>query len=85
MHIPSLVKIHYLLKLSSRNEYMDMLQADNSRDKLEKNKNKSLKQLYSTIVLSGEITLSKIDEIYPIAIPNQISIMSMHIPGLKIH
>ena len=31
MHIPSLVKIHlYLLKLSSRNENMDLSQADNS-------------------------------------------------------
>ena len=31
MHIPSLVKIHwYLLKLSSRNENTDVLQADNS-------------------------------------------------------
>ena len=31
MHIPSLVKIHcYILKLSSGNENMDMLLADNS-------------------------------------------------------
>ena len=34
----------------------------------------------------GHITMSKFDEIYPLAIPNQISTISMHIPSLvKIH
>ena len=34
----------------------------------------------------GQITLSKFDEIHPLAIPNQISTISMHIPSLvKIH
>ena len=34
----------------------------------------------------GQITLSKIDEICPLTIPNQISTMSMHTPSLmKIH
>ena len=34
----------------------------------------------------GQITVSKIDEIRPLAIPNQISTISMHIPSLvKIH
>ena len=34
----------------------------------------------------GQITSSKIDEICPLAIPNQISTISMHIPSLaKIH
>ena len=34
----------------------------------------------------GQITLSKIDEICPLAIPNQISTISIHIPSLvKIH
>ena len=34
----------------------------------------------------GQITQSKVDEICPLAIPNQISTISMHIPSLvKIH
>ena len=32
----------------------------------------------------GQINLSKIDEICPLAIPNQISTISMHIPSLVI-
>ena len=39
---------------------------------------------YNTPSLScqGQITLSIIDEICPLAIPNQISFISMHVPGL---
>ena len=56
MHIASLIKRPcYLLKLSSRNENMDVSRADNS---------------------------VKIDEICPLAILNQISLMSMHIASL---
>ena len=39
---------------------------------------------YNTPPLSchGQITLSYIDEIFPLAIPNQISLISMHVPSL---
>ena len=37
--------------------------------------------LMANIVLR-QITLSKIDEICPLAIPNQISLISIHIPSL---
>ena len=43
---------------------------------------------YNTMPSSyhGQITLSNIEEICPLAIPNQISFISMHVPGLvKIH
>ena len=57
MHIASLVKMPcYLLKLSSRNENMELC----------------LRQ----------ITPHKIDEICPLAIPNMISLLSIHIASL---
>ena len=39
---------------------------------------------YNTPSLScrGQITLSNIDETFPLAIPNQISFISMHVPSL---
>ena len=40
--------------------------------------------IYNTPLLSccGQITLSNIDKICPLAIPNQISLISMHVPSL---
>ena len=39
-----------------------------------------------SLLCQGQITLSKIDEICPLAIQNQISTISMHIPSLvRIH
>ena len=48
------------------------------------NSNKNVKRWYTTIILlrCGQIPPSKIDEICPLAIPNQISLISMHVPSL---
>ena len=51
MYTPSLVKIHYLLKLSSKTKIW---------------------------ICIGQITVSKIEEICPLAIPNLTSVISMH-------
>ena len=109
MHIAGLVKIHwYLPKLSSVNENLDVLLADNSvknwwnlpismpKPDLH-NINAQTKFCGNPLTLDchpetkiwtfrRQITLSKINEICPLTIPNQISTISMHIPSmLKIH
>ena len=44
---------------------------------------KTLNYMYNTLSsCSKQITLSIIDEIYPLAIPNKISFISMHVPSL---
>ena len=45
--------------------------------------NKNVKPLYPTIiVLWADMSVSKTDEICPLAIQNQISLISMHVPSL---
>ena len=51
-----------------------------------KNKQKKTKKQKKKQTYRGQITLSKVDEICPLTIPNQIFTISMHTPSLmKIH
>ena len=43
---------------------------------------KTLNYNTKPLLCCGQITLSNIDEMYPLAIPNKISLISMHIPSL---
>ena len=100
MHVPSLVKIPWLLlKLSPGNKKMGVSQADNSIkiwwNLSISNPNPDLHLTFTHYhpetkiwACLGQITPSKFDKICPLAIPNQISTISMHIiiPNLaKIH
>ena len=95
MHIASLVKIPgYLLRLSTGNENMGVSRADNLKN-LTKFAQISLMLIYIHVVSLVKIPCyllklssgnENMDEICPIAIPNQISTILMHIPSLvKIH